>query len=267
MKALDKLKDLNSEGKYICVGLDTDINKIPHYLLNEKDPVLSFNKQIIESTSRHAAAYKINFAFYENLGSEGYIKLENTLKLLPSNVLTIGDAKRGDIGNTSEKYAESIFTNFKFDASTLSPYMGFDSLVPFLNYTDKINFILALTSNPGSLDFQKLRLNNGDYLFQDVIKKVNNWNKERNCGIVFGATHIEELQNNINIFSNLPVLIPGIGTQGGDLHKVVKIFKSAGRKEYLINISRAILYADNSTLFADKAEEEIKLLNQQIINL
>lgn len=264
MNSLEKLNKKNNEGKFICVGLDTDIKKIPVFLLKEKDPILSFNKLIIESTYKYAAAYKINFAFYEDSGSEGFRKLKETLSLIPEDVLTIGDAKRGDIGNTSEKYAQAIFEHFAFDASTLAPYMGYDSISPFLKYKDKMNFILALTSNPGSSDFQKLQLQNGEYLFQHVIRTVDSWNHEKNCGIVFGATQAVELESNMNIIKDLPVLIPGVGAQGGDLNEIVRIFKQEGRKNYLVNISRGILYKDNSINFNKIAEEEINNLNMVI---
>lgn len=267
MIALEKLSNKNKEGKFICIGLDTDITKIPAFLKKEKDPVLCFNRQIIENTYKHAAAYKINFAFYEDSGSEGYNKLKETLELIPDDILTIGDAKRGDIGNTSSKYAASIFEYFQFDASTLAPYMGYDSLAPFLEYKNKLNFILALTSNPGSSDFQKLILSKGEMLYQRVINKVNSWNKNRNCGIVFGATHSTELMKNMDIISDLPVLVPGVGAQGGDLNEIIKIFKDRSRDNYLINISRGIIYKDNSEHFYKSAAEEIIKLNMLIASM
>ncbi|RPI71495.1 MAG: orotidine-5'-phosphate decarboxylase, partial [Ignavibacteriales bacterium] len=217
MNALDKLKKKNTEGKFICVGLDTDLEKIPHHLHSLNDPILEFNKKIIEATSDYAAAYKINFAFYEKLGSEGFDILFKTKEFIPKNILTIADAKRGDIGNTSKYYADAVFNYFGFDSITVNPYMGGDSVKPFLEFEDKLIFILALTSNPGADDFEKLLLKDGSFLFQEVIKKVNDWNNQNNCGIVFGATKIHELKENITSFGKLAVLLPGVGAQGGSL--------------------------------------------------
>lgn len=167
MSAIQKLKSANESGKYICVGLDTDPKKLPSHLYSFKKPVIEFNKKIIESTKGATAAYKLNLAFYESEGIVGLENLEETLSFIPDNILIIADGKRGDIGNTSSLYARSIFEHFKFDSATLNPYMGKDSLEPFLSYTEKLNFILALTSNPGSADFQKQQLKNGDFLYQD----------------------------------------------------------------------------------------------------
>lgn len=267
MNSLQKLSSKNLQGKFVCVGLDTDINKIPKHLLKEKEAVLLFNKQIIEETYNLAAAYKINFAFYEDKGSKGFDLLLETLKLIPSDILTIGDAKRGDIGNTSEQYAKAIFNHFNFDASTLNPYMGFDSISPFIEFKNKLNFILALTSNPGSSDFQKQKLESGDYLFQHVIKTIHEWNKNSNLGIVFGATQHSELESNMEIINNLPVLIPGVGAQGGDLTEVVKLFKKNKRQDYLINVSRSIIYSDSSENYHKTARQELLKLNNQISNL
>jgi orotidine-5'-phosphate decarboxylase len=267
MKAIDKLQSANNQGKFICVGLDSDINKIPSILHKEESPLLSFNKRIIDATADHAAAFKINFAFYEKEGVKGFEILEETINYIPKDVLIIGDAKRGDIGNTSKMYSDAIFNKFNCDASTLHPYMGSDSIAPFLDDPDKLNFILALTSNPGAEDFEKLKLQNGKYLFQAVIEKVKEWNKKGNCGIVFGATKKEELREFFDDFENLPVLLPGVGTQGGSLEDVVNIFLEKGRKDYLVNISRAIIYKDNSDEFAFFAKEELVNLNRTVQKL
>ena len=160
MNAKEKLNSANQSKKYICVGLDTDPKKLPPHLVSSKNPVLEFNKKIIESTKNLAAAYKLNLAFYESEGVKGLKNLEETLSLIPDNVLTIADGKRGDIGNTSNLYARSIYDHFNFDSTTLNPYMGFDSLEPFIDYIDKLNFILVLTSNPGSANFQKQEMKN-----------------------------------------------------------------------------------------------------------
>jgi len=255
------------EYKHVCVGLDTDIRKIPNFLLKYSDPVFEFNKAIIEATKNEAAAYKINLAFYEKDGSKGFDSLQKTVELIPDNILTIGDAKRGDIGNTSQMYAKSLFEHFNFDSVTLNPFMGFDSLQPFLTYENKINFILALTSNPGAQDFEKLKLVSGKYLFQEVIEKVNSWNTSKNCGIVFGATNIKELSKNINSFNDLLILLPGVGTQGGSLEEVVNVFHENHNERFLINVSRALLYADSSSFFADVSNKTIRDYNSIIKTL
>ncbi len=267
MNALEKLKSKNNEGKFICVGLDTDINKIPVHLRKMDEPVLEFNKSIINSTVEYAAAFKINFAFYESMGYKGLSALENTIKLIPEDVLIIADAKRGDIGNTSAMYAKAVFDNMHFDSITVNPYMGEDSILPFLSYKDKIIFVLALTSNQGSDDFEKMKLVNGLFVFQQVIEKVKTWNKNNNCGIVFGATKPEELKQNIQSFDKLPVLLPGVGAQGGSLEDVVTAFKQNGRDNYIVNVSRGIIYKSNNMDFYKAAENEIKALNNNVNKL
>lgn len=250
--AVQKLNKKCGEGYHICVGLDTDINKIPKHFSKYSDPVFEFNKIVIENTIDEAAAYKINFAFYERDGAKGIENLIKTAELIPADVLTIADAKRGDIGNTSQMYAEAVFEHLNFDSITLHPYMGSDSVHPFLNYSNKLSFILALTSNQGSSDFEKLQLANGRFLFQEVIEKVKTWNEKNNCGLVFGATNLEELQNNAASFGNLPILLPGVGAQGGNLEEVVKVFQNHAKSDYLINISRALLYCDGTEMFPEK---------------
>lgn len=262
MKATEKLILKNKEHKFVCVGLDTDLKKIPEHLLNYNNPILEFNKRIIEATEQYAAAYKINFAFYEVLGKKGFELIEETLKLIPGDVLTIADAKRGDIGNTSEMYAKSVYEHFGFDSVTLNPYMGMDSLQPFLNYSEKLNFVLTLTSNPGSSDFERQVLNDGSYLYQKIIYSISNRNAEKNCGIVFGATNLEEIKSNISSFSDLTVLLPGVGAQGGSFEEVLKIFQTHNRKNFVVNISRGLLYLSDKEDFAQRTEQEIKLLNQ-----
>jgi len=264
MNALQKLEKKNSEGRFICVGLDTDINKIPGHIKMDVNPVVSFNNAIIEATRNSVAAYKINFAFYEKDGAAGINNLEKTLSFIPEDILVIADAKRGDIGNTSKMYAKSIFESLSFDASTLNPLMGKDSLDPFLDYDEKLHFILALTSNPGANDFEKLQLSDGTFLFQKIISKVLEWNEKKNCGIVFGATNKDELRENIKLFSDLPVLLPGIGTQGGSLQDVIESFKTVGRNNYLINVSRGIIYKSNRDDFDTQAASELAKLNNQI---
>ena len=241
MRAIQKLNSANSTGKFICVGLDTDSKKLPFHLSSVKNPVVEFNRRIIEATKESAAAYKLNLAFYESEGIDGLKNLEETLSFIPKEVLIIADGKRGDIGNTSNLYARSIYEHFNFDSATLNPYMGFDSLEPFLSFKDKLNFILSLTSNPGSSDFQKQKIENGKFLFQSVIEKVNDWNNNLNCGIVFGGTNLNELKENLDLIENLPLLIPGVGAQGGSLKDVAKILFANEKKSFLINVSRGII--------------------------
>lgn len=261
ISAVEKLKVKTKNNLHICVGLDTDIRKIPEYLKKSRNPILEFNKIVIENTAPCAAAYKINFAFYEKDGLNGIENLIRTIELIPKDVLLIADAKRGDIDNTSLMYAESVFNHFKCDAVTLHPYMGHDSLEPFLNYRDKISFVLALTSNSGASDFEKLKLDDGSFLFQRTIKKVNEWNINQNCGIVFGATKHEELVENINLFNDLFVLLPGVGAQGGKLEDVVEVFEKNNNNNYIINVSRALIYCDSTSEFPQKIKNEIEQLN------
>jgi orotidine-5'-phosphate decarboxylase len=260
----EKLVKRLNEGFHICVGLDSDINKIPLHLRDNPNSILDFNKAIIEQTNDIAAAYKINFAFYEKDGQKGFDLLSKTLEIIPKDVLVIGDAKRGDIGNTSNMYAQSMFEHFNLDSTTLSPYMGFDSVSPFIKYTANISFILALTSNPGSKDFEKLELVSGKKVYQEVISKVRNWNENKNLGIVFGATNLEELQENIKNFGGLFVLLPGVGAQGGDLEGIVRTFKEFNNNNYLINVSRALIYADGTKDFAKKSREVLLNYNKSI---
>ncbi len=266
MNSIEKLNKKLNEGKHICVGLDTDINKIPKHLLNKENPILEFNKAIIESTFNDAACYKINLAFYEKDGIDGIKNLEKTLEIIPDDVFVIGDAKRGDIGNTSTMYAKSIYEYFKFDSVTLHPYMGIDSVEPFLEYKDKINFVLALTSNKSNSDFEKQKLISGEFLFQKVIKEVNLWNTHKNCGIVFGATNLEELSENIKSFEELYVLLPGVGAQGGSLEDIVKIFTANNKSKYIVNISRALIYADDTENFEVAVSNKLKAYNKVVDN-
>ena len=264
MTAQEKLLNKTKNAFHICVGLDSDIKKIPVHLRKEKNAILQFNKAVIDATADEAAAFKINFAFYENWGIEGLKTLEETISYIPKDILIIADAKRGDIGNTSQKYAESIFDHFKSDSITLHPYMGSDSVQPFLDYPDKISFILCLTSNPSANDFEKQKLENGNYLYQEVITKVNSWNAKNNCGLVFGATNPDELKVNIDSFNNMPILLPGVGAQGGSLEDVAKNFLSNNKSNYLVNISRGLIYADDTVDFKSVIQDRIKGYNQSV---
>lgn len=262
--AVEKLNLKCETNLHICVGLDTDIKKVPVHLRKKSNPVLEFNRSIIDATKNSAAAYKINFAFYEKDGLAGLNNLIETVKYIPDEILIIGDAKRGDIGNTSRMYAQAVFEHFNCDAVTLHPYMGFDSIEPFASYKDKLNFILALTSNEGADDFEKQTMHDGNLLFQNVIKKIHEWNENKNCGLVFGATQIDELKENIELIGELPVLLPGIGAQGGSLEDVANVFSTMNKNNYLVNVSRALIYCSAEKDFADKITMEIRRLNETV---
>ncbi len=261
ISAASKLESKTQQGLHICVGLDSDTKKIPSHFTSGKNSLLEFNKIVIENTYKDAAAYKINFAFYEKYGAEGFDIISKTVELIPNDILTIADAKRGDIGNTSQMYAQSIFEHFSFDAVTLHPYMGYDSLSPFLEYKNKINFVLALTSNSGSSDFEKVRLEDGSLLYQKVLQKVKEWNANKNCGIVFGATNLDELKSNINSLAGLPVLLPGVGAQGGSFEDVVNLFYEVKNSNFIVNISRALIYSDSTKDFGNVISRMIHSYN------
>ena len=268
MRSIDKFYSAVNSGKHICVGLDTDIEKIPAHFKKSEDPIFLFNKSIINATRFGAAAYKLNFAFYEASGIEGLTSLKKTIEYIGEQIFIIADAKRGDIGSTSAMYAKSVYDYFKCDSITLHPYMGYDSVQPFLGHKDKLNFILALTSNKSANDFETLTLNSNEKVYQKVIAKVSEWNAQAgNCGIVFGATQIEQLQENIQLIKDLPVLLPGVGAQGGNLKEVVALFKQNNFSSFLINASRSIIYASSGSDFADKAAAELARLNSEIAQI
>ncbi len=267
MTAQQKLQNKILKNLHICVGLDTDINKIPKHLLTSENPILKFNEIIIENTFGLAAAYKINFAFYEKDGAKGFENIIETIKLIPEDTLIIADAKRGDIGNTAKMYAESVFNYFRCDSVTVNPYMGIDSVRPFLEFKDKITFVLGLTSNPSAEDFELKKLNSGKYLYQEIIQKINEWNTESNCGVVFGATKFNNLSENLNLLKDLFTLLPGVGTQGGKLEDIVKLFGENNYNNYLINISRALIYADDSKNFGIATHRKLVEYNKIVSNI
>jgi orotidine-5'-phosphate decarboxylase len=254
---IEQIKQKNS---YLCVGLDTDITKIPKHLLQNKNAIVDFNKTIIDATKDYCVSYKINTAFYEALGSKGWDVMEETVNYIPSSHLKIADAKRGDIGNTSSQYAKAFFETLKFDAITVAPYMGEDSIRPFLEYEDKWTIVLGLTSNKGAADFEMLKIQNGndehlrsEYLYEHVLKTVSSWGNPDNLMFVVGATQATELTNIRNIIPDNFLLVPGVGFQGGSLAETSKygMNKDCG---LLVNASRAIIYADNGENFADEAK-------------
>ena len=248
---------------YLCVGLDTELEKIPSFLLKEKDPVFEFNRRIIDATSKYAVAYKPNVAFYECYGSKGWTSLEATVSYIKDNhpdIFVIADAKRGDIGNTSKMYAKAFLENMPFDAITVAPYMGEDSVTPFLSYTDKWVVLLALTSNKGADDFQ-YHNEDGIRLFERVLSVSQKWGTLNNTMYVVGATRAEMLRDIRKIVPDHFLLVPGVGAQGGSLEEVTR-YGMNSKCGLLVNSSRGIIFADNSTAFdkvAGQKAEEIQL--------
>ncbi|NTW49263.1 MAG: orotidine-5'-phosphate decarboxylase [Chlorobiales bacterium] len=226
----------------LCVGLDSDPEKIPSIFHGMERPVLAFNRAVIEATEDVAIAYKPNLAFYECRGIAGLQDLADTLKVIPKEIITVGDAKRGDIGTTSQMYAKAFFDHWQFDTLTVAPYMGYDSIEPFLQYPDKLTFVLCLTSNSGSKDFEEQPLKEGKLLYEKVLEKVLLWNQHDNLGIVVGATKPEQLAEIRQAAPNLVFLIPGIGAQGGSLEEAIRYGTDSAGGSALINTSRAIIY-------------------------
>lgn len=245
-------KEIIAKQSYLCVGLDTDITKLPAGLPKIKQGVIDFNKAIIDATKEHCVSYKLNTAFYESMGVQGWEIMEETVAYIPSSHFTIADAKRGDIGNTSAQYAKTFFETYKFDGVTVAPYMGEDSLKPFLDYSDKVTIVLGLTSNKGAADFELQQLQSGERLYEKVLKTVSSWGTEDNLMFVVGATQAEELTNIRKIVPGHFLLVPGVGAQGGSLEEVSK-FGLNSRAGLLINASRAVIYASSGEDFAEKA--------------
>lgn len=267
MTRQELIEQIKEKRSFLCVGLDTDITKIPEHLLGEEDPIFAFNKAIIEATEDLCVAYKPNIAFYESYGVKGWHSLQKTWQALPKNCFSIADAKRGDIGNTSKMYAQAFFdqaqSGMSFDSITIAPYMGKDSVTPFLEFDDKWAIVLALTSNDGSKDFQNFTNSNGKQLFQEVIDKVNHWGSIENLMYVVGATRGEAF---LEIRKHAPdhfLLVPGVGAQGGSLQDVCKygMNKDCG---LLVNSTRGIIYASTGKDFAERAREEAIKLQKEM---
>lgn len=252
---LNKLKNaIVAKKSFLCVGLDPEVSKIPAFLSTEYDPIFEFNKRIINATIGHTIAYKLNLAFYEARGVEGLRTLERTLALLPDDVLKIADAKRCDIKATSELYAKAYFEKFNFDAITVNPYMGFDSISPYLSRFEKWAFILTKTSNEGAEDFQMYSNADGKPLYQYIIEKALSWKTKGILGFVLGATQEEALKYIRDTAPNNVLLIPGVGTQGGDLDTVCKYgISKDGNYSLIVNVSRKIMYAGSEGDFEEKA--------------
>jgi orotidine-5'-phosphate decarboxylase len=264
MKFLERLREIQTDrDSLLCIGLDVDVAKIPSHLQSAENPALEFNRQIISATQDLVCAYKPNLAFYEAMGERGLSALRETVKLIPKSILSIGDGKRGDIGNSAERYAQSLFGDFGFDAVTVNPYMGFDSLEPFSKDPEKGAFILALTSNPGSKDLQRLKTGSRP-LYERVVRIARKWNTNRNLGLVVGATHPRELQSVRRIVPEMPILIPGIGKQGGDLKSAIRYGCDKNGQLAIINASRSIIYASSGTDFAEAARKEAIALRSEM---
>jgi orotidine-5'-phosphate decarboxylase len=267
MNASQLFKQIQEKQSYLCVGLDTDYEKIPKILLNNEYPLFEFNKRIIKATADLAVAYKPNMAFYESLGAAGQMSLEMTVNYIRTHfpeIFIIADAKRGDIGSTSKMYASAFFRNFDFDAVTVAPYMGSDSVKPFLEYSDKWVILLALTSNEGADDFQFQKLaDKHEYLFEKVLSTSRNWGTTDNMMYVIGATKAEWLKKVRKIIPHHFLLIPGIGAQGGSLKEVSDSGMNS-KCGLLVNASRSIIYADITDKFDEAAREETLKIQKEM---
>ena len=280
MNRQELIDNIRRKKSFLCVGLDTDLQKVPEHLLSEADPIFAFNKAIIDATAPYCVAYKPNLAFYEAFGVKGLMAFEKTVKYLKQNYsdqFIIADAKRGDIGNTSQMYARTFFGEYDVDALTVAPYMGEDSVTPFISLTPTLSegegvkknhwvILLALTSNKGSLDFQLTEDKDGERLFEKVIRKSQEWGNDENMMYVVGATRGELFQDIRKVAPNAFLLVPGVGAQGGSLEEVCKygMIEDCG---LLVNSSRAIIYADKTERFAQVAAEKAKEVADQMADL
>lgn len=264
MNRAELFQQIKSKKTFLCVGLDTDLKKIPQHLLSEKDAVFEFNKQIIDATYKYCIAYKPNLAFYEALGLKGWESLQKTMEYIPTDIFTIADAKRGDIGNTSTLYAKAFFEQFNFDSVTIAPYMGEDSVKPFLNFKDKWVIVLAHTSNTGAADFQLIESKaNGRKLYEEVLIRAQQWGTPDQLMFVIGATQADKIESIRALAPNNFFLVPGVGAQGGDLELVAKhgMTKECG---LIVNSSRAILYATSDVDFAKAAAREARNMQEEM---
>lgn len=266
MNRQELIDNIHRKRSFLCVGLDTDIKKIPQHLLKEDDPVFAFNKAIIDATAPYCIAYKPNLAFYESLGVKGWIAFEKTISYLNENYpdqFIIADAKRGDIGNTSAMYARTFFEEMQLDALTVAPYMGEDSVTPFLGYEGKWVILLALTSNKGSHDFQLTEDAHGERLFEKVLRRSQEWGDADNMMYVVGATQGSMFRDIRKIAPNHFLLVPGVGAQGGSLEEVCR-YGMTSHCGLIVNSSRAIIYADSTERFAETAAEKAREVQLQM---
>lgn len=267
MTRQELIDNIKRKGSYLCVGLDTDLNKIPRHLLQSEDPIWEFNKAIIDATAPYCVAYKPNLAFYESLGAQGWITLEKTIRYIRAmypDQFIIADAKRGDIGNTSKMYARSFFEHLDVDSITVAPYMGEDSVTPFLGYPGKWVILLALTSNKGSHDFQLIEDRDGRRLFENVITKSQNWAGDEEMMYVVGATQGEMFKDIRRVAPRHFLLVPGVGAQGGSLQDVARYGMIDGDCGLIVNSSRGIIYASQDEDFAQVAGVEARVLRDQM---
>ena len=266
MNKQELFENIKRKQSFLCVGLDTDIKKIPEHLLKEEDPIFAFNKAIIDATAPYCIAYKPNLAFYESMGVKGWIAFEKTVQYIKKNYpdqFIIADAKRGDIGNTSAMYARTFFEELDIDSVTVAPYMGEDSVTPFLTYEGKWVILLALTSNKGSHDFQLTKDKDGERLFEKVLRKSQEWANDENMMYVVGATQGRMFGDIRKIVPNHFLLVPGIGAQGGSLEEVCR-YGMTPQCGLIVNSSRAIIYADKSENFAQAAKDEAEKVQKQM---
>ena len=266
MTRQELIRNIKTKRSFLCVGLDTDLKKVPAPLLNEEDPIFAFNKAIIDATAAYCVAYKPNLAFYEAFGVKGLMAFEKTVKYIQENYpdqFIIADAKRGDIGNTSAMYARTFFEEYNLDSVTVAPYMGEDSVTPFLGYDGKWVILLALTSNKGSHDFQLTESTDGEKLFQKVLRKSQEWAGNDQMMYVVGATQGQAFEEIRKIVPDHFLLVPGVGAQGGSLSEVCK-YGMTQDCCLLVNSSRAIIYADNTENFANAAAEAAKAVQQEM---
>ena len=266
MTRQELIQNIKTKRSFLCVGLDTDLKKVPAHLLNEEDPIFAFNKAIIDATAAYCVAYKPNLAFYEAFGVKGLMAFEKTVKYIQENYpdqFIIADAKRGDIGNTSAMYARTFFEEYNLDSVTVAPYMGEDSVTPFLGYDGKWVILLALTSNKGSHDFQLTESIDGEKLFQKVLRKSQEWAGNDQMMYVVGATQGQAFEEIRKIVPDHFLLVPGVGAQGGSLSEVCK-YGMTQECGLLVNSSRAIIYADNTEKFAEAAAEAAKAVQQEM---
>ena len=266
MTRQELIRNIKTKRSFLCVGLDTDLKKVPAHLLNEEDPIFAFNKAIIDATAAYCVAYKPNLAFYEAFGVKGLMAFEKTVKYIQENYpdqFIIADAKRGDIGNTSAMYARTFFEEYNLDSVTVAPYMGEDSVTPFLGYDGKWVILLALTSNKGSHDFQLTESTDGEKLFQKVLRKSQEWAGNDQMMYVVGATQGQAFEEIRKIVPDHFLLVPGVGAQGGSLSEVCK-YGMTQECCLLVNSSRAIIYADNTENFANAAAEAAKAVQQEM---
>jgi orotidine 5'-phosphate decarboxylase subfamily 2 len=264
MNFIQKLRHIQRKNSsLLCIGLDTDVLKVPEFLYEYGDPQYEFNRHIIDATKDLVCAYKLNISFYESVGEHGWYTVHQTLARIPEEIITIGDGKRGDIPSSAERQAHLLCEDWEFSATTVNPYMGKDAIEPFLKRRDQCAFVLAVTSNEGSKDFQYLKVK-GKPLYEHVVERAKKWNTKKNIGLVVGATRPSELKRVRSLAPDMPVLIPGIGKQKGDLEATVRYGCDTDGELAIINVGRSIIYASTGDDFAEQAREAALKIREQI---